>query len=147
MINLKRKNHQHGKFFSTELSDITENLALGKSNSQNHSSVSITVVDKYSYENNNKKHVYSNKFPILNSPNNIVGGNTNNIQTLKTKQLKKNNSTIGDLYSKEYLFVLPKVNVREMSLELIPKKSNIYSKMNIKDIINFTKIAKAPFKH
>lgn len=44
-------------------------------------------------------------------------------------------------------FILPKINHKEVSVELLPEKFDIYSKIKIKDLIGLSQLIKPIFKY
>ena len=44
-------------------------------------------------------------------------------------------------------YVLPKIKLTEMSVDLLPEKSDIYEKIKIKDLIGFSHLLKPKFKY
>ena len=44
-------------------------------------------------------------------------------------------------------FILPKIIHREVNVELLPKKFDIYSHVKIQDLIGLSMLVKPPFKY
>lgn len=105
------------KIFSTELSEIHEN----------------------------KNYVKIEEFPLINpeAENVLSGVELNGNGKRLNKFLEKKEV---DINSMPTLPKLPKLAVREMSVDIIPQKKNLYSNFQIRDILNMAKIKKPPFK-
>jgi len=62
----------------------------------------------------------------------------------------KNKDIIRGLNDNKVLnkkFILPKINHREVNLNLLPEKNDIYSQIKIKDLIKLNQLAKPLFKY
>jgi hypothetical protein len=44
-------------------------------------------------------------------------------------------------------FILPKIYLREVNVEILPKKFDIYSHVKIQDLIGLSMLVKPPFKY
>jgi len=44
-------------------------------------------------------------------------------------------------------FILPKINHKEVALDLLPEKVDIYSKIKIQDLIGLSQLVKPKFKY
>jgi len=62
----------------------------------------------------------------------------------------KENNMIQSLNDERVLrkkFILPKINHKEVSVDLLPQKVDIYSKIKIKDLIGLSQLVKPIFKY
>lgn len=56
-------------------------------------------------------------------------------------------STLNDERNLRKKFALPKINMKEVNIDLIPEKFDIYSKVKIKDLIGLGHLIKPKFRY
>lgn len=70
----------------------------------------------------------------------------NNIFDEETKE-KNLIQSLNDERVLRKKFILPKINHKEVSVDLLPEKVDIYSKIKIKDLIGLSQLVKPIFKY
>lgn len=148
------------KFFSTELSEIKEANPINILNRE----LTKMQIEKGSQVEKSNKRIQRNK-QIINSNSNdadlkIPSVDLNRLlynRSISPKMMLQNIQKIvlkgTNKLPQEYTSdsshtksILPKVYVRDMNIDRLPEKVDIYSKLKVKDIIKFSKLKKVPFK-
>jgi hypothetical protein len=140
------------KLFSTELSHINEkSRSASKENTQGNSN---TILLTKSQEERDRSILRGSTIKKRNMSQ-IIQSERNQIQGENIKKKKLNNLIhspniliLDKSNQNAYSFCdkLPKVNIREMSVDVLPHKENINTKIKISDIIQLSRLAKPPFK-
>lgn len=128
LLNLNNQNDKYN-FFSTEL--LTKKLTKTKPISTKKKKYFIKL---YKFLN---KH-FSFKIKIDMDINKIF------------EDEKKEKDPIQNLNDDKVLrkkFILPKINHKEVNIELLPEKVDIYSKIKIQDLIGLSQLVKPKFKY
>jgi parvulin-like peptidyl-prolyl isomerase len=155
--------NKSGKFFSTELSEIAENhKEFGYNNYSGENSKILDnkkdknkkIKNELKYEANKNTILYKKELQmrqptflkIANQNYSLSNANTYSPNRSKMREITLNKKKHTDLISTS--LILPQVNIREISVETLPEKIDIYSKIKIRDIIGLAKLknSRPPFK-